>query len=626
MANNCPMCGTPNSEEVPFCSACGSPLSNDAEHPPEDKQPDPPSASAPATARTVYGMAPVAAPAPEQKPEQTQQPPVAVVSPGPEATPASSQKPLENKKTVMGVMSPLKTGAVAPSATGAPAAEAKRPPMAVISEPEKPTAPQAPAQKENKTVLGLPAVGRERPAEPKPAAQSEQPAEKTPSTNHMEKPASTGSPVKAAKPAAPPQPSDPWPEREPSRPRIGALVAVIVVGILILVGIGILLYLLLGSQTKLEPQVFPTADGKEITVAFSFPKAPPGSTIQVADQTAQIILGQAQIRLKTSYLKLGTNNLPSMYTEPGKQPEASHVPIVLRHAILNDLSGLAAEKAFVEVHFQVAPGIHLAVEGNPVQTPDVSYKHRIPLSQIDAVADTSGDTMIHKISYQITDSQGNTEQGQHPIVIPLTKLQIDRPGSNSIVDTDTVICAGVTDKGAEVTVNGKPVGVTALGFSTRVPLLNMGERRIDLTAHAPGKAPRKKTVIVTRIENISNAIEDWSTDLDRRLDYPTLGRNPNNHLDRKVKLSGRIVNINTEKGVTAFLLYVARGCPAGARCAVYAVFRGETNAGLQSWVNVFGRVKGSRAIDLPNGQQIEVPAVEAKFVVKKNRKRRKRSH
>jgi hypothetical protein len=402
-------------------------------------------------------------------------------------------------------------------------------------------------------------------------------------------------------------------------------VAVVVAGVVILIGIGILIILLLGNLTQLEPRVFPTADGKEITVIFTFPNAPTGSTIQIAGQTANIVHEQAQIRLKTTYLKLGTNNLAAVYTEPGEQPETKNVPIVLRHAIVNDLGGLVAEDAFVEVHFQVAPGIALAVEGKPIQTPDGRYQYRIPLSQIDSSADISGDTLIHNISYQITDSTGNTEQGRHPIVIPMTKLQIDRPGSNAIVDSDAVTCAGVTDKGAVVTVNGKPVGVSAVGFNINVPLSNLGDHQIEVTAHAPGKAPRKTTVSVMRIESLTNAIEDWSTDLSRRMDYPTLGRDPNAHVNKKIKLSGRIVNINTEKGVTAFLLYVAKGCPAGARCAVYAVFRGETNAGLQSWVNVFGRVKGSRAIDLPNGQKIEVPAVEAKFVVKRGRKREKQS-
>ncbi|MCP4198603.1 MAG: hypothetical protein GY762_15770 [Proteobacteria bacterium] len=401
--------------------------------------------------------------------------------------------------------------------------------------------------------------------------------------------------------------------------------AVIIAGVVILIGVGVLIYLLLGNLTKLEPRVFPTADGKEILVVFTFPDAIPGSTIQVAGQTANIVREQAQIRLKTDYLKLGTNNLAAVYTEPGKQPETKNVPIVLRHAIVNDLGGLVAEDAFVEVHFQVAPGIALAVEGKSIQSPDGRYRHRIPLSQIDSSADISGDTLIHNISYQITDSTGNTEQGQHPIVIPLTKLQIDRPGSNAIVDSAAVTCAGVTDKGAVVTVNGNPVGVSAVGFNTNVPLPNLGEHQIEVTAHAPGKAPRKTTVSVMRIENLSNAIKDWSADLNRRLDYPTLGRDPNAHVNKKVKLSGRIVNINTEKGVTAFLLYVAKECPAGARCAVYGVFRGETDAGLQSWVNVFGRVKGSRAIDLPNGQKIEVPAVEAKFVVKRGRKRGEQS-
>ena len=59
------------------------------------------------------------------------------------------------------------------------------------------------------------------------------------------------------------------------------------------------------------------------------------------------------------------------------------------------------------------------------------------------------------------------------------------------------------------------------------------------------------------------------------------------------------------------------------------VFRGETDAGLQSWVDVLGTVRGTRAVEMQNGVKIEVPAVDAAFVIRtddagKNRSKRRK--
>ncbi|MCP4198604.1 MAG: zinc-ribbon domain-containing protein [Proteobacteria bacterium] len=128
MANNCPMCGTPNEEDAPFCVACGSPLSSEAE--PQKQKPQP--ASVPATAQTVYGIPAGTAPAssPEQPPAQIQKPPMAKVSAPTQGVPAtaSPDTPLENKKTVLGVMSPIKKSAVAPPKTSGPSPDITPPP------------------------------------------------------------------------------------------------------------------------------------------------------------------------------------------------------------------------------------------------------------------------------------------------------------------------------------------------------------------------------------------------------------------------------------------------------------------------------------------------------------------
>jgi hypothetical protein len=85
---------------------------------------------------------------------------------------------------------------------------------------------------------------------------------------------------------------------------------------------------------------------------------------------------------------------------------------------------------------------------------------------------------------------------------------------------------------------------------------------------------------------------------------------------KKVKYHGRVVNISTERGVTAFLLYVGTGCPAGAKCAIYVAFRGETDAGLQSMVDVYGKVRGTWDVQLQGGKQETMPALDAEFVIR----------
>lgn len=406
------------------------------------------------------------------------------------------------------------------------------------------------------------------------------------------------------------------------------LVAIVAAGagVALLAVVAVLLYLfVLRGSDRLSPQLYPSPDGASITAVFSFPSAPVGATIQVAQTAAPVQAGQARIDIPTSLLRLGPNQLELLYLETGKEPQRHTFEVLLRHLVKTDLSALEAEPPAVIVTFSIAEGLKLAVEGNPVQVAGGVYAHKIPLATLVASGQSTADTAIAKIMFQLTDDSGVTEQGQHVVTVPLTKLQVDRPAPESVVEIAQITCAGIADKDAAVLVNGQPVGVTAVGFSTIVPLPNLGKYDIKISARSPGKAPSTRLISVNRIESLSSVIKEWSADLPKpELDYPTLGRETNGQVGKKVRLSGRIVNINTEKGVTVFLLYVADGCPAGGRCAVYVVFRGETDAGLQSWVDVYGTVRGTSAVDLPSGGKLDVPALDAAYVTKAARKPGKR--
>jgi hypothetical protein len=535
----------------------------------------------------------------------------------------------------------------------APVAENRtpsNPPMAKV-EVARPVAAKAPAA-EKRTMLGIPGMGGagEPVAPVQPAAVPGNLPAKAPNAPAQASPAQP-SPLPAAvpkqaaqeqAPAPAPAPKSQTAHRAPSAPATSAYgddfdrptgpsvpIAAIVAagaGVILLVAAAVLVYFfVLRSPSGLLPQLYPSPDGTAITAVFSFPSAPAGATIQVAQMTAPVQAGQARVDIPSSVMSLGSNELELLYTEPGKPPERHTFQVLLRHLVKTDLSGLQAEPPSVTIQFRVAEGLKLSVEGNQVQTTAGTYAHVLPLATLLESGQNTADTAIGKLLFQITDDSGATEQGQHVIAVPLSKLQIDRPAPDAVVDVAQITCAGIVDRDAAVQVNGQPVGATAVGFSTIVPLPNLGKYDIKIIARSPGKAPSSQTLSVTRIESLATAIKQWSEDLPKpELDYPTLGRDTNAQVGKKIRLSGRIVNINTEKGVTVFLLYVADGCPAGARCAAYTVFRGETDAGLQSWVDVYGTVRGTSAVDLPSGGKLDVPALDASFVAKSIRKAGKR--
>jgi hypothetical protein len=192
------------------------------------------------------------------------------------------------------------------------------------------------------------------------------------------------------------------------------------------------------------------------------------------------------------------------------------------------------------------------------------------------------------------------------------------------VDSDEILCAGTVEKGATVTVNKSAVAVTTAGFATTLPVKTSGQYSIAVTASAKGKAPKTEIINITKVESLLPSIQEWSKDMEKKLKYPKLARDIALYTGKKISLKGRIININTVKGVTAFLMYISDGCPKGAQCTAYVAFRGETDAGLQSMVTVYGTVTGTRDVELPDGKKQTMPALDAKFVVETQEKKKKR--
>ncbi|MCK9460109.1 MAG: hypothetical protein M0R80_10760 [Proteobacteria bacterium] len=620
MAKTCKMCGTPNGDEIQFCAACGSALDGDQGQLKRGAQKP---GSMPAKTM-MFGVAPQAA-APQ------------VAAPQAPAPPAGAPMVKMPAKTMLGVPAVGSTQAMAQPQAQAPMAQPA--PMARPVQPAAAAQATSPSEawRDKRTVLGMPAVVTEA-AEPPAPAPAPASASVPTSAPTMAAPRAAHPETVPIEPQGKPAPAprkptmrvepireDPrgrgedWDDDEPparKRGGKGLVIIAIAAGAVLLIGAALLVYLLVfRGGGGLQPQVFPAADGQTLTIVLAFPSAPVGAAVQVQGQTVQIMGGQARFDLPRTQLKLGENPVQVTYIEPGAAPKAESFTISLRYAITDDMTGLVTATPSFNVGFQVAEGVQLAISGRPVQTANGLYTLNVPLSQVATVVE-SGESLIHKISFQISDPAGLTEQGQHVVTIPTTKLQVDRPAPNAVVAMESVPCAGVTEEGAVVTVNGAPAGVTAAGFHASAALPAIGEHTVTITARAPGKAPRTQAIKITRIQSLDAAVAEWGADLDASIDYPTLARDPNVHVGKKVKFRGRVVNISTERGVTALLLYVGTGCPAGAKCAIYVAFRGETDAGLQSMVDVYGKVRGTWDVQLQGGKQETMPALDAEFVIR----------
>ena len=397
-------------------------------------------------------------------------------------------------------------------------------------------------------------------------------------------------------------------------------------GAIIIIGLVVML-LMMSGRLEYSYSISQLPDEKNIAISISIPDAPAGSNVTFLGLSQPTVNGVARFEIPIDQIKLGENVLKALYNAEGKSHELE-ISVNRRHRVDLDLKGLGSDPAFFEAVFTVAPGESLSVDGKSA-TLDAqnSYRHRVSLDDAVSRGKEEEEFLSVPIQFQLQSSSGQPDTGEHLARLPLTKLRVDRPAPEAFVDIPVVSCSGETEEGAGVSVNGKRSAVTAGRFEEQVPLEGTGEHRIKVVSRAPGKAPKTTQIKLTRVQSLEPAAEKYMEGAEANLDYPTLGRDPDAYVGRKISFKGRIVNIRTEQGVTVFILYLKEGCPSESRCAVYVVFRGESSAGLYSWVSVFGEVKGKRTVQIREGESMEVPALEARYVIpekKKSRKKRRR--
>ncbi|MBN2528005.1 MAG: hypothetical protein JXR76_16565 [Deltaproteobacteria bacterium] len=409
--------------------------------------------------------------------------------------------------------------------------------------------------------------------------------------------------------------ADEWPEDGSTAPKssTGIIIMIAVAAVIIIALMAfILLKFVFPSSPSFTPQIVASQDGETLTVVLDLPDAAPGSTVQIQNQNIPVAGGKVQFLLQKKQMVIGANLVKVVLAEPDKAPREIGFPIMLRHLATNDFSKLSLPSPSVDVRFQVANGFSIKVNGTPCPLEDGVCVFNL---SVDTTQAKNAKALQYAIPFELINGNGEADPGQHIISVPVTQFQLHRPAPNAVVASPEITVSGSAVKGTIVTINNHKITAGDAGFSTTVPLPKDGSNKISITAAAPDSAPNTQEIAVTRVADLAPYIEAWSKDLDSKFDFAKLSRDTTAHTGKKIHLSGRIININSARGVTAFLMYVDNGCPPGGQCGVYVAFRGETDAGLQSMVDVYGTVRGTHEVDFAGGAKKALPAIDAVYVV-----------
>ncbi|HJL17668.1 MAG TPA: hypothetical protein RMH99_18535, partial [Sandaracinaceae bacterium LLY-WYZ-13_1] len=489
-------------------------------------------------------------------------------------------------------------------------------PDAAKPEPGEPGGPSTPAKPAldphtNRTMLGQPAP--RRPAEAPKADAAKTPRD-APAAG-IDAPSDVGAGGSEARArSAVVYPSDTGeqealtlPTRQRSR---GLAMGVLAVGVaVLLVGAGALLWTLLGGGSDLRATVEQGEDGELLVIEV--PGAEEGTRVRFHGTERPLSAGTARFELSADDLTLGDNELSVDVVAPDGSVETHTVGLHLEMRVRADLGPLERTPPAIDVVVEAPPGSEVTLDGEDLALDEQGRGSRT--FEIDGAEANAEGVVEHVVRYRITPPEGEPAQGELSTRIPLTTMQIDRPGSELVTDRDSVEVAGAVAPGANVTVDGEAVDVEMGRFLHTLELPEVGERTVEVVARSAGRAPHVERIQIRRVEDLEEEAARFEVNED--LTYARMAQNPSTYRGQPVRFEGVVYNVQVRQGRSVLQVLVA-DCPEGPRaCPLWVTYPTATEAELQSRVRVLGTVAGEQQFRSESGAIRTVPRVDATFVL-----------
>jgi len=343
---------------------------------------------------------------------------------------------------------------------------------------------------------------------------------------------------------------------------------------------------------------------------FEVPGAPQGSKIRFGGQEKALTSARATFPLAADSLRVGDNAVLVDVIFPDGSTENARITLAVEYRVRVDISALQAGKASLDVVVTALPGTQVQLDGESLKLD--AEGRGVKTYPIDTVEGSKNGNVEHVVRYRLQPPSGEVTVDELRTKIPVTMMQIDRPGLALVTDTQVLEVAGAVSKDTVVKIDDAEVAVQSGRFLHKLPLKEPGEYTPRVVAHAKGRAPVGVTLHVTRVADLRAAAEGFAAD--KSLTYARIVQNPSIYKGQKVAIEGRVYNVNVEGGRSVLQMLV-RDCPSGNRCSLWVTYGAATDFMVDSWVRVLGTVEGQQQFRSESNEVVSVPKVEATYLL-----------
>ena len=399
--------------------------------------------------------------------------------------------------------------------------------------------------------------------------------------------------------------------RPPPKPRSYGSALIALLGGLILAAGAAAFALLWRSPAPLRAEARVDPNGTDV-LHISCATCPDGTELRIGDTKAKIAAKAVDLALLTP-LKVGSNTFAVDIDRPANgRDEKVSLLVKIGYRIRPDLSLLDGERAILRVAIEGAPGASMMVDGKAlVLGPDGKGTYDVDITSDCGGASDEAKMIDRNVSYSVVGTTGAAEQGVVSMRVAVPPLHVDAPAAHTVVETDHVLLAGRTTKGARVQAGTVQVPVLADGgFSRPMPVAALGDNPIQVRTTVPGQAPRTAIVHVKRVEHLADEARDFATKAP--LTFTDLAANVSQHIGQPIVLTGEVAEARVQGAMSLSLIDVQKGC-AHSPCLARVVAPADPPMSRGERVQIYGHV--TRAVGPTPATA--VPEIQADFSVKR---------
>lgn len=515
----------------------------------------PASQALPSEKKTMLGVAPLA---PQSQLPQSQ-------------VPASQALPSE-KKTMLGV-APLQPGG--PTSVAAPSAAA---PASV------------PLASEKRTMLGvaMPGIAPLNPGVQKaPSAPPPKPESVAPDTLSDEE--------LSLVPGAQPK----------SRIPVPAIVAI--AAAVLLLALGVTAFLVWGGSPPVSARLQAGEHGGEVLL-LQCDECPDGTRAVMETGSSEFKGGKAQLQLQSPF-PIGDHEITVTLQHPGGARENIELELPVDYRVRTDVSALDESPPKIRIRVEARPGTKIVLGDQPlVLNAEGKASHDVDVSEALTGSTLELERLERSFRYTVTAPGGSSQSGELKVGLAIVPLSVEAPWKSVVVDRPKFTLAGRAQKGAAVTVSGRPLKVAADGsFAQLMNVSSVGETTIRVRATAKDHAPRLVPLRVRRVESLQAEAKTFAGRAERS--YGTIAAAITAFRDKPVALTGKVEEARVQGHRTIVLLDVNEGC-AKAPCLTRLVLGRKTTLAKGDLLTAYGYV--TQAVDGPRSG-VKVPEVRVEF-------------